>query len=633
MVQSPRRLGKGPSVTPQEQLQEVQFLDKYARWNPNTERRETWDEAVDRVMSFFASTLTPLEKKLLPWEGLTKRFRERRVLPSMRVLQMAGPSLERCHVGAYNCAYLELDNPRALSEMLYILMQSTGVGFSVERRVIRNWPVVLPFLTHEKPEHFKIPDTTEGWADAFGMAIRCGLNGIGAQFDYSAIRPRGARLKTKGGYSSGPEPLRALLEFTGRTIRSREGTYLRPIDVYDLACYAAQIVEVGGVRRAATICLCDLDDTDMRDAKRGEFWLTHPWRSQANNSAVHFLTTSKEDFYEEFEALRTSGTGERGIFNRDSASFPEAGTNPCGEIILRSRQFCNLSQVVATRVRSPIELCEDLEYATLFGTLQARLTNFSYISPEWKRNCEEERLLGVDITGQKDVPEDWFTPEWLAEYKATVRRTADFYADYFEIAYPRAVTCVKPSGNSSVLLDCASGLHGRFAPYYLRRVRLAAFTPLANFLRQNGVPMLPEVGELGMDTARRWVAEFPVASPVGARTRYSLDEMEQLDYWLRLKQHYTDHNPSCTIYVRPEKWDEVQDWCWKNRELVGGLSFLPQDNGHYQLAPYEEITKEEYDRRVAAFPQLPFKNLWLFEHGDTTTGGREYACTAQGCEL
>ncbi len=620
-------------MTPQEQLQIVQHLDKYARWMPELERRETWDESVDRVMSFFASTLEPEQVKMLPWEGLTKRFRERRVLPSMRVLQMAGPSLERCHVGAYNCAYLELDGPRALAEMLYILMQSTGVGFSVEQRVTRLWPLVLPFTPHEDVEYFKIPDSTEGWADAFFSAIITALNGREIRFDYSAIRPRGMRLKTKGGYSSGPEPLRELLEFTRETIRNRAGTYLRPIDIYDLACYAAQIVEVGGVRRAATICLCDLFDTEMRDAKRGEFWLTHPWRAQANNSAVHFLTTDRKAFDEEFEALRTSGTGERGIFNRDTAGFSNAGTNPCGEIILKSRQFCNLSQVVATRVRNPIELCEDLEYATLFGSLQARLTDFAYISPEWGENCRAEALLGVDITGQKDVPDEWFTREWLEEYKSTVRRTADFYADIFDIAYPRAVTCVKPSGNSSVLLDCASGLHGRFAPYYLRRIRLAAFTPLANFLRQNGVPMLPEVGELGMDTARRWVAEFPVAAPVGAKTRYSLTEMEQLDYWLRLKKHYTDHNPSCTIYVRPDKWDEVRDWCWENREFVGGLSFLPQDNGSYQLAPYEEITKEEYDRRVAAFPQIPFQNLWLFENGDTTTGGREYACTANGCEL
>lgn len=620
-------------MTPQEQLQEVQFLDKYASWLPEQERRETWDEAVDRVMKFFESTLEPGEKKLLPWKGLVERFRARRVLPSMRVLQMAGPSLERCHVGAYNCAYLELDGPNALSEMLYILMQSTGVGFSVERRVVGLWPLVLPALSQEPPARHIIPDTTEGWANAFKYAIHNALDGREIVFDYSAIRPRGTRLKTKGGYASGPDPLRELLDFTRKTIRARTGQYLRPIDVYDLACYGAQIVEVGGVRRAATICLCDLDDTEMRDAKRGEFWLTHPWRAQANNSAVHFLTTAKEEFDAEFESLRSSGTGERGIFNRDAAGFPNAGTNPCGEILLRSRQFCNLSQVVATRVTSPVELCEDLEYATLFGILQSRLTHFNYISDKWKQNCEEERLLGVDITGQKDVPDEWFTAEWLGEYKSTVRRTADFYADYFDIASPRAVTCVKPSGNSSVLLDCASGLHGRFAPYYLRRIRLAAFTPLANFLRAQGVPMLPEVGELGMDVARRWVAEFPVKSPRGARTRYSLDEMEQLDYWLRLKEYYTDHNPSCTIYVREDKWDDVRDWCWKNRGKVGGLSFLPQDNGTYQLAPYEEITKEEYEKRAAAFPQLPFQNLWLFERGDTTSGGREYACTANGCDL
>lgn len=633
LVYSPHWLGKGYALTPQEQLQEVQFLDKYAKWLPELNRRETWDEAVDRVMQFFASTLTPFEKSMLPWETLTERFRQRRVLPSMRVLQMAGPALERCHVGAYNCAYLELDGPLALGEMLYILMQATGVGFSVERRVVDLWPEVSLWESLEEPVTYKIPDTTEGWANAFVFAINSALVGLSVRYDTTDIRPAGARLSTKGGYASGPKPLLELLDFTNRIVRARAGRKLRTIDVFDLATFAASVVEVGGVRRAATICLSDLDDELLRDAKRGEFWLTHPWRSQANISAVSDASTTHDDFNAEFEALKLSGTGERGIFNRSVAGFENAGTNPCGEILLRSRQFCNLSQVVATRIPNPIAICEDLEYATLFGILQARLTNFNYISSDWRENCEEERLLGVDITGQKDVPTDWFSEEWCQRYYDTVRKTADFYADIFDINHPRAVTCVKPSGNSSVLLDCSSGLHGRFAPYYVRRIRLAAFSPLANFLRGHGVPIFPEVGEESLESARRWVAEFPVKSPVGALTKDSLPAIEQLEYWLRLKLFYTDHNPSCTIYVQPDEWDTVRDWCWTHRNVIGGLSFLPADNGVYQLAPYEAIEEEEYTRRVAQFPNLPFNNLWLFERGDTTTSGREYACTAAGCEI
>lgn len=621
-------------------IQDIQLYDKYARWRADEQRRETWPEVVERVLTFFqsqpkAATLTPDV-----WAQVRTAFLAQDILPSMRVVQMAGPALDRCHVGAYNCAYTTLTGPQDVAEVLYILMQGTGVGYSVERRYTDQWPEVSD-APEEAISTYVVPDTTEGWCEAFCRAMEGALAHQVWTFDLSQIRPEGAWLHTKGGRASGPAPLRHLLDQTWAIIRARAGQRLRPLDVHRLATLCGSIVQVGGVRRAAEIALFDADDAEMRTCKAGPFWDTMPELAMANNSMVippgppdlHLLSAMAE--------ASTSGTGEPGLFRRDGRipdrrTPADFGTNPCGEIILRPHQFCNLSVAVARATDTPETLAHKVQLATILGTLQADLTTFQYLRPTWAANCNEERLLGVDITGACDCPlltDPDATPALLQRLQQVAVTTNAALAAQMGIPASVAVTCNKPSGNSSQLLDAASGIHPRYAPYYLRRLRLGARSPLAEHLRQLGLPMYPEVGQgPTLDDARVWVTELPVAAPTGAVTRHDLSGLDQLAYWLMWKTCWTEHNPSCTIYLKPHEWVAATAFVASVWDAIGGLSFLPHSDHVYALAPYEEIDRATYEARVAALPESLGLDR-LRERVDTTTLNQDYACVGGVCEI
>lgn len=636
-------------------LQQTVYYDRYARWNHKLGRRETWEETVDRVMVFFAARM---ERK-----GLYKSVADMLVdlydamlagdvMPSMRIVQMAGPALERCNVGAYNCAYLPLQDWRSFGELLYILMQGTGVGFSVEQQYVEQLPAIK--LQTGATSLYVVEDTTESWADALVCGLHTWASGEDVEFDYSRVRPFGTPLKTKGGTASGPEPLKQLLDFARTMMLRHQGRKLSSLNAHDLACFCGSIVQVGGVRRAAEISLSDLDDHKMRDAKQGQFWLTAPERAMANNSAVYTSKPSMRDFMTEWTQLMNSGTGERGIFNREGVirQLPDRrtkeietkwgnkpiqfGVNPCGEIILRPYEFCNLSIAVARPDDTEETLARKVTLATQFGILQSLLTDFNYIRPEWKKNCEEERLLGVDITGQMDCPllngHTFIPDDAYFALRIVATREAQRLATLLNIPMPAAVTCVKPSGNSSQLLGTSSGLHPRYAEYYIRRVRITAGNPIANFLIAQGMTHHPEVGQSPTHPTT-WVFDFPVQSPEGAVLRKDVTALRQLEQWLACKTYYTEHNPSITVYVRDDEWMEVGAWVYKHWDMVGGISFLPYDGGIYNLAPYQEITKDEYERLTAQRPRLDWGQLQQYENGDTTSVNTDYACVGSSCEI
>lgn len=643
-------------------LQRVQYLDKYAKWNDQLGRRETWPETVERVIHFLHNTLDNYcLTHHVEWPDgldiakLKDAMLRLDVLPSMRVVQMAGPALERCNVGAYNCAYLPLDSWRAFGELLYILMQGTGVGFSVEQQYVDRLPVIVPPQDPPAPgahlvNHYRIDDSTEGWCDALVLGLSLWANGQDVVFDYSQIRPYGAPLKTKGGKASGPEPLKNLLEFARTMLLRHRGRKLSSLNLHDLACYCGSIVQVGGVRRAAEISLSDFGDVKMAKAKQGQFWQQAPERMMANNSSVYTKRPNILAWMEEWKQLMMSGTGERGVFNREAAmgTMParrsqvdwvgnpiHMGLNPCGEIILRPRQFCNLSIAVARPADKIADLERKVRLAAQFGIVQSLLTKFHYINLDWKENCEDERLLGVDITGQMDnacLAEPHTAEVAYGVCQKAAVAEADRLSGLLGINMPAAVTCVKPSGNSSQLLNCSSGIHPRYAKYYIRRLRIGASSPIAQLLIESGVPHFPEVGQ-PPDSPTIWVFEFPVKSPEGAVCRGDRTAIQQLEQWLACKIHYTEHNPSCTVYVKEDEWMKVGAWVYEHWDEVGGLSFLPYDGGVYQLAPYEECTPEEYERRTRQWPKIDFDRLSSMEHGDSTELNREFACSGDKCEI
>lgn len=627
-------------MTGNQMLSEVVLYDKYARWMPEKNRRETWPEVTSRVIQFFQTIPEAKALSGAVWTQLHDAMLAKQVLPSMRVVQMAGPSLDRCHVGAYNCAYTTLESPRRLAELLYILMQGTGVGYSVERRYIDQWPTVAKQMDDLGAESHVIADTTEGWCDALELAITGALEGIPYVFDYSQIRPEGAWLHTKGGTASGPAPLKHLLDTCVSIIRGEAGKQLRPFHIHRMATLCGSIVQVGGVRRAAEIALFDADDAEMAQCKNGPFWDTYPELSQANNSMVT-VGYADAQIDQLIAQLSTTGSGEPGLFRRDGV-IPERrerrddfGTNPCGEIILRPQQFCNLSIAVARPDDTAETLADKVALATIFGTLQSCLTRFNYLSDDWARNSAEERLLGVDITGAQDCA---LLQEWRREAVAhlkvlqqVARVTNEAYAALLNIPASKAVTCNKPSGNSSQLLDCASGIHARYAPYYIRRIQLAARSPLSLHLQAKGLVPAPYMAET-LDAATIWAFAFPVKAPIGSVTRNELTALEQLTIWLMWKQAWTEHNPSCTIYVRPDEWADVAHFLKEEWTAIGGLSFLPKDDNVYANAPYEEITEAQYEALAA---QLPASlDLWqIVETYDMTTVNQEYACVGGICEI
>jgi ribonucleoside-triphosphate reductase (thioredoxin) len=619
-------------------LQKFQFFDKYSRFNYELGRRETWIETVDRSVDF----LYELAGDRLPSETYARMRRnilEMRSMPSMRLLAMAGAAARRNNVAIYNCSYQPVESIDSFVEALTISMSGCGVGYSVESRYIENFPRIKRQTGTQRPL-MVVEDSAEGWANALRTGLETWFEGSDIHFDLSQLRPAGAALKTKGGRASGPEPLRVMLDFVRARVLARQGSFLRPIDGHDMMCAVGNAAVSGGVRRTAMISLFDHDDDEMRLSKNGDFERDNNQRWNANNSAVWPAGGRTQiEYMHQFLEMVESGRGEPGIFNRESAlnmrperrQAAEFGTNPCGEIILKPWQFCNLTAAVARKEDTFESLRDKVEVAAIIGTLQSLATYFPGLRPQWKQNCDEERLLGVDITGQMDSPiaQD-------AEVKARLRHVViDInrqMAGALGINQSAATTCVKPSGNSSQLLDCSSGLHSRWAPYYIRNVRVATHSPLYKVLRDASVPMDPENGQTP-ENANTWVIHFPVKAPEGAITRKDRSAIQQCEFWLQNKLHWTEHNPSCTITYRPDEVLDVMKWVWEHRDQIGGLSFLPAFDAKYDNMPYVEISREEFEQRAAAFPEIDFSKVYRYEEEDLTNAAQELACSAGYCEI
>lgn len=618
------------------------FYRTYSKWIPEFGRRETWVETTDRFMGFMKENLgTKLTKG--EYEEVREGILHQDVCPSMRLLWSSGKACKKSNVWAYNCSYIAPTKWQDLGEIMYILMCGAGLGFAVESENVHKFPQIQK-QTGEKLPAYVIEDNKEGWADAFVFACKTWADGKDIDFDYSKIRPAGARLATAGGRASGPQPLADLMTFTKKKILARQGRRLTNIDLHDIICQIGLIVVAGGVRRSALISLSDLDDIEMRDSKKGQFWVENGQRSMANNSAVYFEKPSTEQFLDEWIALIKSGSGERGIFNRGGLEkqLParrwekikdqsQMGVNPCGEIYLRSKQFCNLTSIVVRPQDTLKDLNRKVRLATLLGTYQSTLTNFTYLSKEWKENCEEERLLGVSMTGYYDnkiIRDD----NVLNDLRKESIRTNKEYAKRFGINESTAITCIKPHGNSGQLLNVGSGMHPWFAKYYIRRVRISANDSLLQLAKDQKVPCLPEVG-YSTSSATTFVLEFPVKAPEGAIIKDDVSAIDLLKEWKRIKENFVEHNPSVTIYVGPDEWIQVTNFIYENWAIVGGLSFLPRTDHIYQLAPYEEITKEEYERRFKEIGLLDFSKLIHYEQDDNTTGAKELACVAGVCDM
>ncbi|MCD6270655.1 ribonucleoside-triphosphate reductase, partial [bacterium] len=563
-------------------------------------------------------------------------------MPSMRLMWSAGKAARTNNISVYNCSYIAPDKLTDFAEIMYLLMSGAGVGFSVESQNVQQLPIIK-YQTGKLLPTYIIGDSKEGWGDALTLGLKTWYEGKDIKFDYSKIRPAGARLKTMGGRSSGPEPLRSLLDFVRKKVLDNQGRRLSSIDVHDIICKIGELVVMGGVRRSALISLSDLDDENMREAKTGHYYITNPQRSMANNSVVYNEKPTAIQFMEEWLSLAKSGTGERGIFNRGGLKkqlpcrrwekfekyWQTSGINPCGEVILRNRQFCNLTEVVARPEDTEKTLLKKIKIATILGTYQSTFTNFPYISKEWKKNCEEERLLGVSITGQWDCPAVRH-PAVLRKLRQRALEVNQEYAKRFGINPSTAVTSVKPSGTLSQLVNSASGMHPRFSPFYIRRVRISAEDPLFHMLKEQKFPYHPEVGQTEA-SATTYVLDFPVSSPPHSVFRNNLDVISQLEYWKMVKENYTEHNPSVTILVGKNEWIKAADWLYKNWDILGGLTFLPRDEYIYQLAPFEEITKEEYKQLISRLPEVDFSQILIYEKDDNTTGAP--GCEGTTCEL
>ncbi|MEI8339828.1 MAG: ATP cone domain-containing protein [bacterium] len=624
-------------------LGEFVYYRTYARWIEKEGRRETWIETVDRYLDFMRGKVG---KKITETEyaELREAILKQEIMPSMRLFQFAGPAVEKTNVCAYNCSFIAPTCLQDFGEIMYISMCGTGVGFSVEGKFVQSLPQIK-MQSGKKATKYVVDDSKEGWADALVHGMKVWFDGHDVDFDYSKVRPSGARLKTMGGKASGPEPLMRLMKMVREKILKNQGRRLSNLDAHDIICSIGDCVVSGGVRRSALISLSDLDDEKMRDAKKGQFYLTEPQRSIANNSAVYNNKPSNEEFVDEWIALMKSGSGERGIFNRGAlaATLPERrlkvlnnyigdlGTNPCGEIIIQSKQFCNLSEVVARHGDKEKDLIRKIKLAALLGTYQATLTNFGYLSKEWKENCEKERLLGVSITGQWDC-ETVRNPEVLKKLRAEAIKANVTYSKRLGINAATCVTCVKPSGTVSQTVDCASGMHPRHSQYYIRRVRISATDSLFKMLRDQGVPYHPEVGQ-SREAATTYVIEFPVKAPEKSVFRNDLSAIEQLEFWKMVKINYTEHNPSVTISVGEGEWIEVANWVYKNWDIINGLSFLPRTDHVYRLAPYEECDEKTYNGLLEKMRNIDFSKIITYEKQDETEAKKELACAGGTCEV
>lgn len=615
-------------------------MSRYSRYLPEQKRRETWEETVKRYCDFFRAKFGDK----FPYDRAYNEIVNLEVMPSMRALMTAGKALERDHVAGYNCSYIAVDDVRAFDEALFILMNGTGLGFSVERQFIAKLPEVSEEF-HKTDTVIKVKDSKIGWASAFRELISMLYGGHIPKWDLTSLRAAGAPLKTFGGRSSGPGPLNDLFEFTTNTFRRAAGRKLTSQECHDLMCKVADVVVVGGVRRSALISLSNLSDDRMRHAKGGQWWIDHPERALANNSVSYTEKPEIGAFMEEWLSLYNSKSGERGIFNRWAAKRKvkalgadrrnpdhDFGANPCGEIILRPAGFCNLTEVVIRDGDSLERLKEKVEIATILGTFQSTLTNFRYLRSVWKRNAEEERLLGVSLTGIMDHavlnnvnPELAGWLDTLREHTIGVNRE---WAASLGINPSAAITTVKPSGTVSQLVDSSSGIHPRMSRYYVRTVRNDKKDPLSDFMVDQGIPH-----ETDVIKQSNWVFSFPMKSPDASRLASEMTAIEQLEHYLVFNKHWTEHNPSITVYVREHEWIEVGAWVYKHFEEVNGISFLPYSDHTYQQAPYQPVEEDVYENLIKDFPQVEFDEFKVDEHEDNTTGTQTLACVGGVCEI
>lgn len=614
-------------------LQQFVYFDKYSRWQGD--RRETWIETVARAMDFLRE-LSHNRLDEQDYSDLHRAILNMEVMPSMRLMAMAGPAARRDNATCYNCVYLPVQGIQDFVETCHLLMAGCGVGFSVESAYVDRLPEVR-HASYKSLTVFKVEDTSEGWADALKFGLETWFSGGEVLFNLEDIRPAGAPLKTKGGRASGPDHLRAILDNVRRVIVRRRGMRLRPIDAHDVMCFIAEGIVSGGVRRSAMLSLFDFDDLEMRYAKHADFMTKDQQRRYANNSVVLPKNLTRAQFDDLLYTMIDSGTGEPGIFSREAAwrTMPERrkrekfGTNACAEIFLRPYEFCNLSSAKAVAEDDHHTLSQKVRLATILGTIQSMATHFPNLRPQWKINCEEERLLGVDITGQMDSPITG-DAEAMAMLKDVAVGTNVIYATKLGINPSAAVTCVKPSGNSSQLLDCSSGLHARWSRFYIRNVEVFDHSPVYEVLKEHGVPMVPKPNG-AISTS---LAAFPIAAPATSVTRHDLTVVDQLNHWSLNKLNWTEHNPSMSAYYKPQEAAVLKNWLWDNRGIIGGLSFYPSSDARYENAPYVEITEKEYREAMQTFPRtIDWSRLYVYEREDRTTSAREIACAGGACEI
>jgi len=628
--------------------QTIIAMSRYARWIEKDARREIWEETVTRLLDFYKSFLVKNHGHSMKKELFTDLYVAivaMKVMPSMRAMMTAGPALERNHIAAYNCSYLPVDSPRSFDECLYILMHGTGVGFSVERQYVSQLPTV-PDEFEDSETTIIVQDSKEGWHRSYKELLNLLYAGMVPKWDMTKVRPAGAKLKTFGGRASGADPLHNLFMFTVNIFKKSSGRKLSSIECHDILCKIADVVIVGGVRRSALISLSNLSDDRMRHAKSGSWWETEPQRALSNNSVCYTEKPDIGTFMREWVALYESKSGERGIFNRVSAQKQAAkydrreadidyGTNPCSEIILRPKQFCNLSEVVVREDDTVKTLQRKVELATILGTIQSCFTDFKSISKQWTRNTEEERLLGVSLTGIMDnkllsnkTKDD--LPTILNELRLVAVKTNEKWSKIFNIEPSAAITCVKPSGTVSQLVDAASGIHPRHNPYYIRTIRADKKDPLTQFLIDQGFPHEDATEKPDSLT----VLSFPFQSPAGAITRKEISAIEHLTLWQIYAKYWCEHKPSITVSVKEKEWLQVANFVYNNFEDMSGVSFLPMSEHSYKQAPYQDCSEKEYKELLSKMPkEVDWKLFDDYEKEDSTTGSQELACVANVCEL
>ena len=630
------------------QYQQFIHLSRYSRWIEDEGRRENWGETIERYFNFFEEHLQEMCNYKLDSETkeeLESAILEQKVMPSMRCLMTAGEALKRENIAGYNCSYVAVDRVAAFDEILYVLMNGTGVGFSVERQFTAKLPVVAEEFFHSDTM-ITVADSKLGWAKAFKELLGMLYIGQIPRWDLSKVREAGAPLKTFGGRASGPDPLESLFEFCVTTFQNSSGRKLSSIECHDIVCKIAQIVVVGGVRRSALISLSNLSDDRMRHAKSGQWWNDNGQRALANNSACYTEKPDMGIFMDEWKSLYESKSGERGIFNRASANKMaektgrrqieghEFGTNPCSEIILRDREFCNLSECVVRPTDTRETLLKKVELATIIGTFQSTLTNFKYVSSAWKKNCEEERLLGVSLTGIMDCKftngKDGDLEQLLIELREVAVETNKKWAKKLGINQSVSITCVKPSGTVSQLVDAASGIHARHNPFYIRTVRGDKKDPLTKMMTDAAFPVEDDV----MNPSHTAVFSFPMKVDKGAVFRTDMTAIEQLELWLVYQKHWCEHKPSVTISVKEHEWLEVGAWVYEHFDYMSGVSFLPFSEHTYKQAPYQDCDEVQYEELLKSMPtNVDWNKLGEYENRDMTIGSQELACVAGGCEI